>query len=125
MRKHADLIKQFGYFIVFECTSGARFVDYYYWLQRMFSRKVRQYGHCWLGTCDVTHFIESDSVEKRKRHKFIELRHKPDNEAVQYLIYQINRYLRLISRFPTVKIIFLEIPPYSIRKWNETEGHKL
>ena len=42
LRTHADLIKQFGYFIDFECISGARFVDYYYWLQRNLSRKVGQ-----------------------------------------------------------------------------------
>ena len=87
MRIHADLIEQFGYFIDFECSNGVRIVDYYYWLQRHLSRKVRQYGHIiiyrWLGTCDVNHLIESDRVANHKRHKFIELRHKTDYEAVQ------------------------------------------
>lgn len=127
LKQHADLIEQFDYFIDFECSPGARLVNYYYWLQRNLSRKVRQYGdiviYCFVGTCDLTRFIESNPTEKRKRQKFIELRHSSDFEAVQSLIYEINRYLKFISKFPSVKIIFLEIPPYSIREWNKAKGH--
>ena len=79
--------------------------------------------YCFVGTCDLTRFIESNPTEKRKHQKFIELRHSSDFEAVQSLIYEINRYLKFISKFPSVKIIFLEIPPYSIREWNKAKGH--
>lgn len=118
LKPHADLIEQFGYHIEFECRSGARFADYYYWLQSNLYRKVQQFGHIilyiFLGTCDLT----------TRKGKFIDLRQDDDNKAFYYLKFQIDRYLHFISKFPTVSVVFLEIPPYSIQTWNSSRGHR-
>lgn len=118
LKSHSDLIENLGYFIDFQCKGGARFADYFYWLQSNLSKKVNQYGnvvlYIFLGTCDLT----------VRKGRFIELRQKDDLSAVSYITYQINRYRQFVSNFPSVTIVFLEIPPYSIVKWNESRGHR-
>lgn len=118
LKPHEDLLRQFGYFIDFECFPGARFADYYYWLKNNLHKKVNQYGHIvlyiWLGTCDFT----------IKKGKNITLRHEDDNTAVSYLKYQIDRYFDFVARFPTVSIVFLEIPPYSLEYYYKSKGHR-
>lgn len=118
LKYHSDLIEQFGYFIDFQCRSGARIADYFYWLQSNLHKKVQQFGnivlYVWLGTCDLT----------CRKGKFIALRHDSDNLAVSYLKNQIDRYLSFVSKFPTVQLVFLEIPPYSIQAWNNSKGHR-
>lgn len=127
LKYHSDIIENFGYTVDFECRKGARFVDYYYWLRDNLQRKVHQYGrivlYIYLGTCDLTHFIQSDPLTRRRRQNFIELRHNDDRIAVEYLRYQIDRYFHFVASFPTVSIVFLEIPPYSIQEWNKSRGH--
>lgn len=118
LKPHSDLITQFGYNIDFECKGGARFIDYYYWLQSNLRKKVNKYGqvvlYVFLGTCDLT----------VRKGKFIELRHTDDATAISYLKYQIDRFRHFISQFHAVSVVFLEIPPYSIQEWNKSKGHK-
>lgn len=118
VRKHSDLIEDFGYSIEFICKGGARFADQYYWLTRNLHNKVRQYGsivlYIWLGTCDLT----------SKQGKYIDLRHNDDKVAISYLKFQIDRFLSVISGYPSVRIVFLEIPEYSIECYNRSRGHK-
>lgn len=117
LRPHSDIITNFGYNIDFVCKGGARFQDYFYWLQSNLHKKVQQYGkiklYIWLGTCDLT----------IKKGKFTELRHTSDSAAFSYLKYQIDRYISFVSNFPSVTLVFLEIPPYSIKDWNNSKGH--
>ncbi|MCG7867917.1 MAG: hypothetical protein JAY74_16355 [Candidatus Thiodiazotropha taylori] len=118
LKSHSDLIDQFGYFIDFQCRPGARFADYFCWLNLNLHKKVRQYGnivlYVWLGTCDLT----------CRKGRFVELRHTDDISAVLYLKNQINRYLKFVASFSSVKLVFLEIPPYSIVEWNKSKGHR-
>ena len=99
LKSRADLINQFQYSLELQCRGGARFQDYFYWLQHNLSNKVAQYGkivlYVWLGTCDFT--VKSDlqdpTVSRRNCTKkiYIQLRHETDSEAVSYLKYQIDR----------------------------------
>ena len=118
LRKHHDLISQFGYQIEFQCHGGARFYEYFYWLQKNLVNRVRICGqvvlYIFLGTCELT----------LKRAKFIDLKHEKDENAVSYVQYQIQRCLNYVSNFPTVSIVFLQIPPYSIQAWNSSRGHR-
>ena len=118
LKSHSDLFAQFGFNLDFECRGGARFVDYYYWLQSNLYKKVNKCGsivlYIFLGTCDLT----------IRKGKFIELRHSSHDSAVSYLIYQIDRFRSFIARFPSVSVVFLEIPPYSIQEWNKSRGHR-
>lgn len=117
LKGHSDIIEEFGYSFEFACKGGARFQDQYYWLNRNLHKLVQKYGdlvlYVWLGTCDLTN----------RRGRFIDLRHTDDNTAVSYIKFQIDRFVSYISFFPTVKIVFLEIPPYSIEHWNRSKGH--
>lgn len=118
LRTHSDLIEQFGYNVEFQCRGGAIFVDQFYLLQSNLRKKVHQFGeivlYVFLGTCDLT----------LKKGKYIELRHDNDHAAVSYLLFQINRFLNFVSNFPSVSIVFLEIPPYSLQAWNKSRGHR-
>ncbi|MCG8033532.1 MAG: hypothetical protein JAZ03_15335 [Candidatus Thiodiazotropha taylori] len=119
------LIEDLGYFIDFQYRGGARFLDLYFWLQRNLHFKVQQYGnlvlYIWLGTCDLT---EKKSVfekygSRKKKITYVDLRHKNDEFAIAYVRQQIDKFCQLVSHFPSVQIVFLEIPCYSIEQYNK------
>lgn len=118
LKPHLDLIKQFQENIIIECRAGARFQDYFHWLRSNLHRLVQNFDnivlYVFLGTCDLT----------LKKGKFTELRHKNDSSAVSYVKFQIERYLSFVKNFPSVTLVFLEIPPYSIEAWNKAKGHR-
>ena len=134
IEKHRDLITQFGYSIEFNFFGGARFWNYYIWLQKNLAVKVEKYGdivlYVWLGTCDLT--VKHTEYEKFgsrvKKLQYIDLRHSSDAFAVNYVKQQIDKFIQYVSNFPSVKIVFLEIPCYSIVQYNkhlrypQTEG---
>ena len=128
IQKHRHFIEDHGYFIDFQFRPGARFLDLYFWLERNLAQKVQQYGniicYAWLGTCDLT--ARKTYVEKvgrrYKKHSYIELRHKDDASAIAYVKQQIEKFCRLVSNFPSVQIVFLEIPCYSIEAYNKHLG---
>lgn len=115
---HADLLKEFHYNLEIQCKAGANFPYYYHWLCRNLKWKVNGHSsivlYVFLGTCDLTY----------KSGRAIQLRHSDDKKALQYFHNQIERYLLLVSQYSTVRIVFLEIPPYSIVTWNEIKGVK-
>lgn len=125
LKKDGTVIqKQVKDHIEFECRSGARLPDYYYWLKRNLHHKVHQFGeivlYIFLGTCDLTKIFHPP---ENRRRKYIELRHQDDTTAVNYIRDQIDKYFLFVSQFPSVSIVFLEIPPYCIREWNRCQGH--
>lgn len=117
LKHHLDIIQNFGYTIDFHCRAGARFDQSYYWLTKNLSNIVEKNDsvllYIWLGTCDIT----------TKKGPFISLSHKTDEECNSYLKYHIGNIISFVSKFPTVKLVFLEIPPYSIQRWNDYKGH--
>lgn len=119
------LMEEFGRSIDFQFRSGARFLDLFFWLQKNLHHKVNQYGkivlYVWLGTCDLTakksEFITVGS--RNKKVTYIDLRHETDTSAVLYVKQQIDKFRQFVSHFRSaVKIVFLEIPYYSIEKYN-------
>ena len=108
-----------------------RFLDQYFWLRNNLRRKICKYGHitlyCFLGTCDLTlkktKYI-TNSQGKNVRRNYIDLRHNSDAEAFSYIQTQIQRFIDFLSQFPTVKIVFLKIPLYSIQKYNKYLGNE-
>lgn len=133
LKGHSDLIEQFGYTIDFQCKGGARFQDQLAWLKRNLVNKIRQYGkivlYVWLGTCDLTYkqvtYDELPQQTNRSRQiryrkvTYIDLRHDSDSAAVAYFQSQISSYSSFLSAFPTVKVVFLEVPVYSIVEYNK------
>lgn len=118
LKTHSDLTSEFGFNIDFQCRGGARFQDYFHWLQANLQYKVSCFGrvvlYVFLGTCDLT----------LRKGRFVHLRHENDTEAFSYLKFQIDRIVNFVSQFPSVKLVFLEIPPYSIQAWNNSKGHR-
>lgn len=117
LRRNNDLIAKFGFSIDFNCKAGARFDHTFDWITQHLSQKVRQYPritlYIWIGTCDIT----------KKVGKFISLEHHTTAEFLTYACGYIDRIVQFVSDFPTVKLVFLEIPPYSIVQWNDYKGH--
>lgn len=117
LRKHLDLLKQFQLYLHFECRPGARFTDFYPWLNQNLRALLEKYNHLtlyiWLGTCDVT----------RKSGKFISLLSDNSQFIVDKVVSHIDRYISIVKEFKKVKLVFLEIPPYSIVEWNRSRGH--
>lgn len=77
---------------------------------------IERYGpivlYVWTGTCDLT----------VKEGHFIQLKSR-DNTAVNELIATYKEIYSYVSKFSHVKLVFLELPHYSIYNWNFTYHH--
>ena len=116
--------------IDFECRKGARFPGNLFWLRRYLHKKISRFGYItlyiFLGTCDLTKliYVTEGNGNNTRRKRYIDLRHSTDTSAVNYLRDQIDKFFPFVSGFPTVSIVFLELPPYSINEWNRAQGHQ-
>lgn len=88
------------------------------WLRNNWEQKV---GHLdniaiyvWLGTCDLT------TYNRKTRH--IELITNID-EGITKCLQNLQQIADIIKPYPACKIIFLEIPPFSIYTWNCRQNH--
>ena len=108
LSRNVDIAKTVGISPEFVCKAGARFADFWPWLLANLKVKVQHFGkialYVWLGTCDLT----------VKSGRFINLRHHCNVSANEYLVGFIGRYVKFINQFPSVKVVFVEIQPYSI-----------
>ena len=89
---------------------------------------VHQYGPIllviWTGTCDLTKFSQTSNFNahnaRQRRKRYIEL----SSISVGDIIQQYNRILCAATKYGSnVKVVFLECPQYSIKNWNENQGH--
>ena len=105
--------------IVWWYQSGATAHDRYLFLKDNIEQAVNRYKnivlYVWLGTCDLTKFIDS---------KCIDLVSDVSNSSVNDLIRNFRNIYTLISQYETVELVFLEIPVYSIVCWNKSRCHK-
>lgn len=105
--------------IVWWYQSGATARDRYLFLKDNIEQAVNRYQnivlYVWLGTCDLTKFIDN---------KCIDLRSADSNSSVNDIIREFRNIYTLISTYATVELVFLEIPVYSIVGWNKSRGHK-
>lgn len=115
--RNQDIANLVGIDPKFICKAGARFADFWPWLLENLEVKVELFGkitlYIWLGTCDLT----------VKSAKCITLRHHSNEYANEYLVGFINKYVQFVGQFPSVNLVFVEIPPYSITVWNRSKGH--
>ena len=106
-----------GFDIRFEGRSGFRLFQGLNWLKANLQSLVTLYSHItlnvWLGTCDLT--------VKKQNHQ-LALRFVDDDCCYRFVISQIEKYYQLIASYPTVRLVFLQIPPYSIVRWHECKG---
>jgi hypothetical protein len=66
--------------------------------------------YVWLGTCDITDFD--------RESKYITLKKEPA-DAIHKLINILQEIVQLFSAYPECKLIFLEVPVFSIFTWNK------
>ena len=103
--------------IHFEGKSGLRLFQGLYWLKDNISDLINHFGyiqlHVWLGTCDLT--------LKSKDHQLV-LRWVEDDACYRYMLRQIESYCQFLSNYPNVKLIFLQVPPFSIVRWHNKKG---
>ena len=118
LKPYTEYTDKYGHSVDFACKKGARFCDSYIWLDKFLPGKVQKYKqvvlYVFLGTGDLT----------VRQGKYIQLRHSSDRIAVSYLQSQIDRYIKFVSEFPSVSLIFLDSVPYSIQEWNKSRGHR-
>ena len=63
--------------------------------------------YVWLGTCDLT----------EKSGLFIKLRSE-GNDRVNHVCETYREIYKFIANFPTIKLVFLELPYFSVYIWN-------
>ena len=118
IKPHRDILRAINYKLRFVCRGGATFAKQFRWLESNLEFLVHRHNQVvvivWLGTCDLT----------EKSEKFISLRHSTDDAAFQYVTSQVVRFCSFAEKFPSVKLVFFEIPPYSIVEWNTYQGHE-
>ena len=127
IEQYRDLIDQFGYSIELNYFGGASFWNYYVWLQKNLAAKVdldvEIVLYIWLGTCDLTvkhtEYQKDNKLKNGSKLQFIDLRHTSDTFAVSCVTEQISKFSKYVSKFPTVQMVFLETPFYSILKYNQ------
>ena len=106
--------------IKFITRKGWKIQEVIDWAERELTNECRHFDkitcYIWLGTCNLTEYTRSskyitlqahnDSNVKYLKRKFIELKH-----LIQ-------------SSLANSKVVFLEVPAYSIQWWNRKHGHK-
>lgn len=119
LRRHTDLISEYNFNLKFQCQPGGTFKFGYSWLNRNIHQLIKSYGqvhvYVWLGTCDLTNKAKSG---------YIALSHDSDAACEEYVKEHVDKIKTFLGQFPTVSFTFLEIPPYSIKLWNQNKGHK-
>jgi hypothetical protein len=105
-----------GYSIKIISKSGCALSEGFHWLVRNIDRLIACHGPLtlcvWLGTCDFT----------SKAGRILTLRHESDEKCFQQITGNINRVFHLLAAYTEVKVIFLEIPPYSLVQWFKSKG---
>ena len=98
--------------ILFWCKSGATCRDQYDYLVRKLETKLQSHPaivlYIWVGNCDLT----------EKTGPVISLK-TLDSSTVRQITDCYRDIYNFVSRFPTVELVFLEIPPYSIFHYNK------
>lgn len=95
------------------CKSGAKTQESLSWFNSKIANRIASFGnlsiYIWLGTCNLT---------TRDKNGYISL--TSDNEdTVQFILDKYQEFMNIIRNYPQSKITFLEIPVYSIKKYNQ------
>ena len=104
--------------IYFWYQRGVGVEERFEWLKQNLQSKFQELGsnhitlYVWIGTCDLT----------KKTNNFIELRTQ-DYTTVRYICKFYKEIHDYVRQFPTINIVFLELPFYSIFLWNLHHNH--
>ena len=111
--------------ILWAYKSGATTLDRYLWLKQNIDGLIRKHGklsvYLWTGTCDLTIRQPCFGLGKAKtvKSKYIQLREK---DAVSLLQRHFLMVKKLLNK-KGVKLTILQLPYYSITRWNASRGH--
>ena len=98
------------------CKSGATIENRYHWLKDNLESQIKLHGniwlYVWLGTCNLT----------QKDNRYISLT-SYDNSEVDKVKENLIRITELIKEHPGSKVTILELPVYSISRYNKTRRH--
>lgn len=101
--------------IIWHCKAGLNSSTAEKWLKANISELRKRHGsfqlYIWLGTCDLT----------SKEGRYISL--KPNSEEALEVLQNNYRKIKVLCQTNSVKVLFLQIPYYSIQIWNERKGH--
>jgi hypothetical protein len=104
--------------IVWWCKKGAKIEGSLAWLKRNIDRNLQNLGdialYVWLGTCNLT---------SKDKSRFISLSSQ-NNETIDHIIRTLLEFKRFLTDYTQVKLVFLEVPIYSLKNWNEHCKHK-
>jgi len=105
--------------IDFNFKSGRRLAEGRCWLQTNIEFLSRRHKvlhlFVWLGTCDLT----------KKRGLELNLQHSSLEECYKYVTEQVCRFFELVAKYKNIRLVFLEIPPYSMVHWYRTRGLRI
>ena len=107
--------------ILWAYKSCATTLDRYLWLKQNIDGLIRKHGklsvYLWTGTCDLT--IRQPCKAKTVKSKYVQLREK---DAVSLLQRHFLMVKKLLNK-KGVKLTVLQLPYYSITRWNASRGH--
>ncbi|VDI08651.1 Hypothetical predicted protein [Mytilus galloprovincialis] len=113
-----NIVEQFDNNIVWWCKQSVKIEQSYSWLKRILPTKLYQLGdialYIWLGTCNLT--------TKTPDSKYINLTSE-ETSSIEHITKHLENFKKLIAEYPQVKLTFLEIPVYSIKAYNQHQGH--
>ncbi|VDI11084.1 Hypothetical predicted protein [Mytilus galloprovincialis] len=113
-----NIISPFDQNIIWWCKKGVTIEQSFAWLKRNLPTKLYEIGdialYVWLGTCNLT--------TKEKSSKYISIT-TDNSDTVDKVISCIDDIKNYIQDFPQVKLIFLEVPVYSIKAYNQHQKH--
>ena len=103
--------------IRWHCIRGGKLIDLYRWAERNI-HLILQSGRptlliVWGGTCDLT----------VKSHRFINFFSGNFDERLESIKTICNKFHE-ICKSGLLKVTFLVTPPYSIKAWNNSKGHR-
>ena len=98
--------------IVWWNKRGTNINNSLHWLEKNIKSKIKELGnihiYIWLGTCDLTTKNKDGTLSLATQH----------SETSNNIFEQLQKFKLLLQPYPNSRITFIEIPHYSITKWN-------
>ncbi|CAC5424744.1 unnamed protein product [Mytilus coruscus] len=113
-----NIVNPFDQNIIWWCQESVSIEQSFAWLKRNLATKLYEIGdialYVWLGTCNLT--------TKEKSSKYISIT-TDKSVAVDKITSCIDDIKSYVQDFPQAKFIFLELPVYSVKAYNESKRH--
>ena len=98
--------------IVWWNKRGTNIKNSLHWLEKNIKRKIKElrniHIYIWLGTCDLTTRNKDGTISLATQH----------SETSKNIFEQVQKFNLLLQPYLNSRITFIEIPHYSITKWN-------